>query len=415
MISLCHKARRLAPLLVALLVVWLSGCSIGQNPDKTLTIATVFPQTGANAAVGRSMQDAVDLAGQQNATLPKGYKLTVAHVDEAAGSLNSDMTRLIGNHHVMGIVGPMGSDSAISFLQMVDQNGIATISPTTTLTGLTQASAAATEGLTFTDLHPQGSPVAFFRLASTDDAIGKEAADVAVGPTQSNGLGAQSVFIVDDGSASGKAVAAAFAHELKAKQGGVAGQKSLVTGPQDNTQSIVTAIIDADPGIVFFAGDTAAGAELRATLSLTGASQLVMLATGPLANNPNWGAAVGITPAAANTTAILPHADLSTLSGAKGFLSAFQAAYPNETALPQSALAYDAAMDEITAISAVLKTGKQVTRAAVLGLVASTKYPGITGSIAFAADGDNTSPLGFSLYNCDAKGVWHYQVALQSS
>ena len=415
MISQYRKARRLAPLSVVLLVVWLSGCSIGKNPDKTLTIATVFPQSGANATIGKSMQDAVDLAVQQNATLPNGYKLTVTHVDEAAGSRDADIARVIGNHHIMGIVGPMGSDTAVSVLPSIEQNGVVTVSPSATLTGLTQPSAATSEGLTFTSIHPQGSSVAFFRLSATDDTIGESAADVAVGSTQSNGLGAQSVYIVDDGSLSGKAVSAAFTRELKAKQGSVAGQKSLVTGAQDNTQSIVSAIIDADPSVVFFAGDTAAGAELRATLSLTGAPQLVILAAGPIADNPSWSANVGVTPAAGYTTALLPHADLSTLPGAKGFLSAFQTAYPNETALPQTALAYDAAMIEITAISASLKTGKPVTRASVLGLVASTKYPGVTGTIAFTADGDNITPLGLSLYTCDTKGAWRYQATVQSS
>lgn len=414
MISFSRKARRLAPLLVVLLVMWLSGCSIGNHPDKKLTIATVFPQSGANAAIGRSMQDAVDLAVQQNATLPNGYKLTVAHTDEAAGSRDADVARLLGDHHVMAMVGPMDSDSAAALMPMIEHSGVAMISPSATLPGLTQAAAATAEGLDFTQLHPQGSAVAFFRLPATDDAIGKAAADVAVGSTQSNGLGAQSVFIVDDGTPSAKAMTAAFALELKAKQGSVAGQKSLVTGAQDNTQSIVSAIVDADPSIVFFAGDTAAGAELRATLSLTGAPQLVVLAAGPIANDPTWSATVGVTPASGYTTALLPHPDLSTITGAKSFLTAFQGAYPNDAALAQSALAYDAAMDEITAISAALKSanGKPITRGAVLGLVTSTKYPGVTGTLAFSATGDNTSPLGFAIYSCDTKGAWTYKAAI---
>ena len=415
MISPSRRLRRLALVLVASLTVWLAGCSLGKNPDKTLTIATVFPQTGANAAIGHSMQDAVDLAVHQNATLPNGYKLTATHIDEAAGSRDADVSRAIGNHHVMGIVGPMTSDSALAILPMIEQNNIATISPSATLPGLTDASAAASEGLTFTNLHPTGSAVAFFRLPATDGAIGKAAADTAVSSTDAHGLGAQAVFLVDDGSASAKAVAAAFTQELKAKGGSVAGQKSLVTGSGDNTQSIVSAIIEADPSIVFFAGDTAAGAELRSTLSLTGAPQLVVLAAGPIADDPSWSASVGITPASGYTTALLPHPDLTAMTGAKSFVSAFQAAYPNETVLPQSALAYDAAMDEITAISAALKSGKPVTRAAVLSAVTSAKYPGVTGTLAFAANGDNTAPLALSVYSCDTKGVWHYQAAVPIS
>lgn len=415
MVCPSRRIRRLAFILVVSLATWLAGCSLGKNPDKTLTIATVFPRAGANAAIGQSMQDAVDLAVQQNATLPNGYKLTVTHIDESADSRDADVARAVGNHHVMGIVGPMTSDSAVAILPMVEQNGVVTISPTATLPGLTQSSAAASEGLTFTTLHPTGSAEAFFRLPATDDVIGKAAADSAVASTGSHGLGAQSAFIVDDGSASGKAVAAAFGQELKAKGASVAGQKSLVTGAQDNTQTIVSAIIEAYPSIVFYAGDTAGGADLRSTLSLTGAPQLVILAAGPIANDPGWSASVGIVPASGYTAAVLPYPDLTAMTGAKSFLSAFQAAYPKDTALPQSALAYDAAMDEITAISASLKSGKPVTRAAALSGVASAKYPGVTGTLAFTASGDNTAPLGFSLYSCDTKGIWHYETALATS
>ena len=410
-----RKGRRLAPLVVVLLVIWLSGCSIGKNPDKTVTIATLFPQSGADAAIGRSMQDAVDLAVSQAPKLPNGYKLAVAHVDETAGSSERDVANLVANHHAMGIVGPMTSESAVAVLPYLASNSVLTISPSVTLPGLTQAKAATAEGLTFTDLHPAGSAVSFFRLATTDDILGKVAADVAVGSTQSNGLGAQSVFVVDDGSLSGKAQSAAFVQELKAKQGSVAGQKSLTTGAQDNTQSVVSAIVDAYPSIVFYAGDTAGGAELRATLSLTGAPQMVILAAGPLANDPTWSASVGVVPASGYTTAVSPHPDLSTMSGAKSFVTAFQAAYPNDTVLAQSALAYDAAMDEITAINAALATGKPITHASVLAAFAGAKYAGVTGTLAFTPDGDNMAPLTPSLYTCDAKGVWKYLSPLQTA
>src|SRR6185437_10854300 len=95
--------------------------------------------------------------------------------------------------------------------------------------------------------------------------------------------------------------------------------------------------------------------------------------------------------------------------GAKDFVAAYQAAYSGQVLLPQSALAYDAAMDEIAAINAVIKTGKAPTRAAVLAAVASAQYAGATGAIAFDKNGDNTTPTGFAVYTCDAKAAWHFQ------
>ncbi len=408
-----RQAWRFVPLVVVLLATWLSACSTGSTASKTVTIATVFPVTGADAAVGQAMQNAVDLAVQQNTSLGNGYTLAVKHVDEASYFLGETMPSVAGDHSVMGIVGPLGSQAAATMLPVVEQNSIVTLSPGATLPGLTQADQASAEGISFTQLHPKGKPVAFFRLPETDDAAGKVAADVAIAPTKAQGLAAQSAFVVDDGTPSGKALAAAFNRELKARHGTVAGQQSLVTGTQDNVQSIVSTIIRVNPDIVFFAGTIAAGAELRSILSLTGAPQLVMLTAGPIANDPAWSATVGVAPASAYTTAILPAQDLSTLANAKAFVSGYQAAFSGQAVLPQSALAYDAAMDEIAAIKSLVKAGKAVTRSAVLAVVASAKYPGVTGTIAFNSDGDNAAPIGFSLYVCDIKGTWHYQTSLK--
>ena len=410
MIARPRQAWRLAPVLVVLLVAGLPACSLWG--DQTLTIATIFPTTGPDAAVGQAMERGVDLAVKQNASLASGYKLTVTHIDEARGSVGRAAAAVAADQQVMGIVGPLAGETAAAMLPVIEQQGLVTVSPAVTLPGLTQADQAQSEGLSFAQLHPNGRPIAFFRLPETDTVVGRVAADLAVAPAQAHGLAAQSVFIVDDGSLSGKALAAAFAREITAKNGAVAGQKSLVIDAPDTVQSVVTAIIEAQPDVVFFAGDTAAGAELRSTLSLTGAPQLVILTAGPIADDPTWSAAVGVVAASGYTTAILPAQDLSALANAKRFVAAYQSAFPGNDLLAQSALAYDAAMDEIAALKSLIHSGKTVTRSAVLGIVASAKYPGVTGTVAFDKNGDNAAPIGFSLYTCDLKGVWSYQAGL---
>src|SRR5260221_584689 len=243
-------------------------------------------------------------------------------------------------------------------------------------------------------------------------AVALAAADLARAPGGQHGLAAGSAFVVDDGTDSGKAGADAFRQEFAVKHGAISGRATMATVPSDNTQDVVTAIIKATPDVVFFAGGTAAAARLRATITLTGAPQIPVLATGPLADHPAWGAAVGVTAAAAYTFAVLPAPDLSTLPNAKSFVAAYQAAYPGKDFVPQAALAYDAAMDEITAIKALVQAGKPVTRAAVLASVAVAKYAGVTGTLAFDNNGDNLSPPGFAVYSCDIKGAWHYETHL---
>ena len=411
--------RRLPPIgallvLCAVLLAGLSACSSGSAAsDKTLKLGTLLPTSDVEGAVGLAMQQAVDLAVKQHAALPNGYSLTVTHVDENSLDGATAATMLANNSQVIGIVGPLESETALTMLPVVEQAGIATITPAATLPGLTQASAATTEGLTFSQLHPRGAPVAFFRLPATDGALGKAAADVATASSASHGLGAHAIFVVDDGTASGRAQVAAFRAELKTQGGSVAGQASLTP---DNTQSIVSAIIDAYPDAVFVAGGIAADVALRSALSLTGAPQLPVLTVGPSADDPGWGAAVGVTAAAANTTAILPAPALTALPDAatvSAFTTAYQAAY-HTTPLPLSALAYDAAMDEITAIKSVIAAGKSPTRANVRAAVAAAKYAGLIGPIAFDPNGDNTTPPGFALYTCDIHGAWTYQTSLKA-
>lgn len=412
--SLRAAARVLAALTCALVAVWLAGCSPITHEEKTVAIGTFFPTTGANATLGQALQNAVDLAVKQHASLGGGWTLTAAHVDSDGSDPASAAAGFVGDSRVMAVVGPLGSQAAAGIMPLIGQNGLATISPGATLPGLTLADQAAAEGLPFAQLHPQGKPVAFFRLAQTDLAAGKAAADLAVAPAKSHGLEAQSVFVVDDGSAAAKALAAVFGQELKAKGGYVVKQQTLVAQDPDGAQAVVTAIIKANPDVVFYAGDTLTGAQLRGTLSLTGAPMLPMLTTGAIADSASWGAAVGVAAAAANTTAILPAADLSTLPNAKQFIADYQAAY-SSVPPPQAALAYDAAMDEIAAIQAQVKAGRAPARADVLAAVASGKYPGVTGTLAFDRNGDSATPVPLSVYICDTQGNWQYQATAGGS
>ncbi len=79
---------------------------------------------------------------------------------------------------------------------------------------------------------------------------------------------------------------------------------------------------------------------------------------------------------------------------------------------PQSALAYDAAMDEISALKTLIAAGKTPTRAGLLQAVAAGSYTGVTGKIAFGPTGDPATPLLFAVYTCDAKGHWSYQASV---
>lgn len=406
---------RVAPALIAVLAVGsLAGCQIGapSTSNKALSLLAIFPATGAQSQIGVSMARAVDLAVKQNASLGSGYTLSVTHLDESDAALDTGVSQAVGDAQVMGAVGPATNQGAIAALPSLAQAGVATISPTATLPGLTQATQASANGVVFNQLHPKGKPISFFRMTADDGVAGAAAADLALASTQAHGLGAQSVFVVSDGTASGKAQVAAFVRELKAAKGSLAGSASFTLGNAVSVQTVVSAIVDAYPGCVFFGGGAAAAAQLRSTLSLTGAGTMPLLLADSAAGDATWATAVGGPLLATNTVGLLAGQDLSKMPGGKTFVTAYQAANPTIAVTPQSALAYDAAMDEISALKALIAAGKTPTRAGVLQAVATGSYTGVSGKVAFGPTGDPTTPLLFAVYTCDAKGHWIYQASV---
>lgn len=403
--SRAHGHRLLA--LALALALWLAACGAHTTTDRVYTIATIFPESGAEATVGLAMERGVDLAVRQHAALGNDAVLAVRHVDSQGSDAGQAAALLAADPSVMGIVGPLDSASAVRILPIIERSGLVMISPGATLPGLTQADQAVGEGLAFAQLHPAGTATAFFRLPPDANAIGAAAADFAMAPTQVHGLAAQSAVLVSDGSAVAQALATAFARELRARHGTIVGQQTITLTPQSNVQALVSAVVAANPDVIFYAGGMAGGAALRGALSLSGAP-LPILVTGAIADDPTWATAVGMPAAAANTIALLAAPDLGTLAPAKAFTTAYQAAYPGAPLLPESVLAYDAAMDEMSAIAARIHAGQPVTRAAVLARVATAAYAGISGTLAFARNGDDLTRIGLSVYTCDAQGAWQY-------
>ncbi|HZC06123.1 MAG TPA: ABC transporter substrate-binding protein [Ktedonobacterales bacterium] len=389
-----------------------AGCGIGGPTNHKVTLLAIFPTTGASGAMGQSMSQAVDLAVKQNATLGDGYTLAVAHVNEASVTVGPDTAQAVTHADVLGAVGPMSSQAAIAILPALAQAGVVTISPTAMLPGLTKADQAAAEGVSFGQSHPQGKPIAFFRMTSDDNAAATAAADLALASPKAHGLGSHAVFVVDDGTASGKAQSATFQAEVKAQHGEIAGTHSVTQGDVISVQMAVSAIIGAEPDSVFFAGEPGMAAELRRTLTQTGAPSVTVLVAGAAADDPSWSDMVGGAVLSGFTTGLLPAQDPSKLASAQGFVTAYQRAYPGGAVTPESLLAYDAAMDEISAIKSLLAAKKTPTRAATLATVAAARYPGVTGKIAFDKNGDPVAPPGFAVYTCDSKGAWTYQTSL---
>ena len=399
----------------ATLVVGLNGCGGGGNSttaNKALIIATEFPVSGGDAPDTIPAQNGVDLAVSQNKTLPNGYTLSVVHKDDegtngadpSIGAAN--VQALIDNPQVMGIVGPFNSGVAIAEIPKVEAAGIVEISPTNTNPGLTIETYAAQYSINFNLLHPAGSKEYYFRVCANDVAQGKADAEIALSPQ----VHAKTAFIVDDNTAYGKGLADFFTSNFKSGGGTTVGTRTSISQAQvANLGSLATTIKNANPDVVFYGGVTSqGGAALKLDLVTIGYTGYMIGGDG-IADDPGFIQTAGKAAIGTIGTVAAPDPASLTSPAAQTFVSQYKAAFPGAALLPYSAQAYDAAMMEITAIKNLISSGKAVTRSAIRDQVAGLTYDGVTGTISFDANGDNSGSKVFSVYAVDQTGKWVFQ------
>lgn len=400
----------------ATVVLGLNGCGGGSTSvNKALKIATDFPVSGADATDTIPAQNGVDLAVQQNKDLGNGYTLSVVHKDDegASGADPSigaaNVQALIDDPQVMSIVGPFNSGVASKEIPKVEAAGIVLISPTNTNPGLTLQQYAATYGYNWDQLHPAGSKEYYFRVCGNDVAQGKADAQIALSPQ----VHATSAFIVDDNTPYGKGLADFFTAAFTAGGGKTVGTRTSITQAQiANLGSLATTIKSAAPDVVFYGGVTSQGGpELKLDLVQIGYKGFMIGGDG-IADDPGFIKTAGAAAVGTIGTVAAPDVSSLTSSAAQSFSSAYKAAFPSADLLPYSAMAYDAAMIEITAIKNLISSGKAVTRAAIRDQVASISYSGVTGTISFDANGDNSGQKVFSVYAVDQTGKWVYQTTV---
>lgn len=390
---------------VPLLLVSLTGCRLtgfGTHPHplpRIVSLAVILPTSGADGPLGRAFLRGIELAARQHVKPARGYRLKLVRLNEESVPASRARVVLRGRR-IDAVIGPL--ESAASLLPTIERQGLAAISLDSQLP--TAAPRPGGDGAT------DRPPLVLFPWARTDADAGNAAARLAAAPAP--GMAARSVYLADDGSPAGRALADVFAAAFVQRGGTIAGRRSLTAEDPMGVQSAVSAIIVANPDLVFYAGGTASGAVLRRTLSQTGLPLLPLLTTGPIADHPGWPAAVGREAISAYTIGLLPSLDPAGLAHTKRFLSAYRRVFPHQAVSPQAVAGYDAAMDEIEAIKTVIHAGRPVTRRAVASVMLRAGYHGLTGPIA-AGTKSEASPDPFVLYRTDLKGTWRYQGPLK--
>ena len=426
------------PLLLAILAACGSGTTTagGTTPTApasvTIKIGTDLPVSGKDTSSGKPAQDGAQLAVDQantnhtipNVTLvfdPKDDVGPSGGYDPTVGAAN--VTSLISDAEVAGMVGPFNSAVAKAEMPIANQAPLAQISPANTNTCLTQDTAASgCSGANdlIPTLRPTGK-VNYFRVATTDSHQGPAGAD------NLDKLGYKSVYVIDDATTYGIGIANAFVGEwqntLKLKLLGHASEPSTTT----SYVSLLTQIASLHPDVIYFGGlDSTGGILIKQQMKQVPGLQNLPFAGGdgivtgtfantiqPLGGGPVYG-----------TVAVV---DTSKNPNATTFNQQYAAAFPSDPESVYSAAAYDCANILIQSIKTALANGAKAPtsssdsatattfRTAVIAAIQGIAYDGITGHQSFDSNGDTNLKI-ISIYkmglNTSGKPDWLYESAV---
>ena len=404
---------------IPLMLAILAACGAGtpSNPgaattgSTTIKFATDLPVSGGDASIGKSTENGAHLAvDEANANhVIQGYTLVFDPQDDVGvGGVHdptkgaNNVTSLIGDALVAGVVGPFNSNVALTEMPIANNAPIALISPSNTNPCLTKRGESV--GCTGANdqvpkLRPTGS-VTYFRLAATDDHQGPAMADYLF-----NTQHYKTAYVMDDTETYGAGIAKYFVQEWTKLGGTVIDGKSHSVKSTTSYLNLLTAAGSAHPDVIYFGGNYSTGGTLVRKQMLTiPALQQTAFAGGDGIADTSFAKAVGLSGGPNYATIAAP--DATKIPAAQSFVKDYQAKYGELG--PYSAAAFDAMNLLIQATKAALTkthTPKdpsdaaqaQVLRQAVIDALKGISYNGITGHISFDSNGDTTNKI-FTIY-----------------
>ncbi|HEY5468868.1 MAG TPA: branched-chain amino acid ABC transporter substrate-binding protein [Coriobacteriia bacterium] len=391
------KARKymaIAALLAAVALV-VTGCggpaTTTGGAKTTVTIGLGAPLTDGAVALGKGMVNGANLAvAQANETSEvQDLGLVIATVngddkgDPATGGTVA--TQFAANPTLVGVMGHLNSGVTRVAVKIYNAANIVQVSPANTAVDLTQM------GMTN-----------YFRVCTMDSVQGPAGADYAF-----KTAGKKIAYVVDDSTAYGEGLAAAWAQQFTADGGTVAGT-AKTTDKQTDFKSLVTTIKSKSVDIVYYGGMYNAGALL--SKQMKEGSVAVPLMGGDGMFDPEYIKLAGAANATGDfaTSVGLP---LAQLPQGQAFKAAFDAAYPGQEIAAYDAYSFDAANVIIKAIISVAKSmgvDKVATtdgKKAIIAAVAATDLEGVTGQVKFDANGDTLNKA-ITVYVVGADGTW---------
>jgi branched-chain amino acid transport system substrate-binding protein len=201
---------------VAFSVVF-TGCGGGGDDGQTLKIVSDLPLQGSNLVQTEQMVQAIEYVLELADNKAGDYTIEYESFDDAIASTGnwdealcaSNARTYADDESIVGVIGTYNSGCAAIIIPILNEAGVAMLSPANTYAGLTHA-APGTEAGEPDKYYPNGERN-YARVVASDDFQGKVGASFL-----KDELGVTSVFILDDRELYGKGVADAFEDAAKA-------------------------------------------------------------------------------------------------------------------------------------------------------------------------------------------------------
>jgi branched-chain amino acid transport system substrate-binding protein len=252
----------------ALLVTALALAGCGAHHDtvnkihgKRLSIYVSVPLDGASQPDGEAVLDGARVALQATSSRIGRYHLVLKVMNDATvkrggwdpGQTETNARVAAADTTTIGYIGDLNSGASAVSIPLLNREGIAQISPTSTAVGLTSDAAGSSPGEP-EKYYPTG--LRTFARVIPDDTV-----EAAVQVKLQRGLGCTKTYVVDDGEVDGLEAAISFVAAAKAAGLNVAGFQGFEPGGT-NYSSFVSSVAATDPDCILLSALTQNSAAL---------------------------------------------------------------------------------------------------------------------------------------------------------
>ena len=362
----------------------------GGGEAPTAKIVSDLPRQGANRAQTTTMVNAINLAIDERNGKAGDIKIEYESLDDATAQAGQwDAAKCAENaqsaaqdEEIIGWIGPFNSGCAAVEIPILNEAGLAMISPANTYTGLTKPTPDESEPDKY---YPTGERN-YARVIVTDVQQGQ------AGAAFMSDEGVQTVYILDDRETYGKGVADEFQTAAEDLGIEVIGREGI-DGSAPNYRSLMNKIAAADPDAIYFGGIIENNAaQLVKDKVGAGMSNEEVIFVGPDGIFVDELITQGGNSVEGIYTSFggIPPEELG--SAGQEFIDKYEETYDDDVQ-PYTAYAYEAANVMLDAIERASKDagGDVPDRQAVIEQVFATQdYEGVLGTWSFDNEGDTS-------------------------